>query len=87
MQVLKVRRLSLAHLNLTKCLLLKGIAVPAYFDASFEEKKRKIIPVFGAFSPLTARGLVSGCKHKHILAHSFQVTGDATLITKAGKSF
>lgn len=53
MQVLKVRQLILADLNLTKCLVLKGIAVPAYFSA-FLGKKSLFLVLFPLAAGVTS---------------------------------
>lgn len=42
-QVLKVRQLILADLNLTKCLLLKGITVPAHSSTSLRKKSLLLV--------------------------------------------
>lgn len=69
MQVLKVRRLILADLNLTKCLVVKGIMVPAYFSAFLGEKN----PLFWCFLPSCCWGWLPGLDWPNFLFQGFRL--------------
>lgn len=54
---LDVKQLSLAHLHLTECLVLKGSTVPAYFR-NFHGKNAPFLEL----SPLLLLGLIAQIK-------------------------
>lgn len=69
MQVLKVRRLILADLNLTKCLVVKGIMVPAYFSAFLGKKN----PLFWCFLPSCCWGWLPSLDWSNFLFQGFRL--------------